>query len=181
MVDIIKNYEDLEPFKDHGARVIRFEGAVEFKCSISVPGDYIEAGWSIEAGGSIEARDYIKAGGYIKARGNIKAGGYIFSYMFNISAKVIISKLLPFGRHFWADMPPLKKWRSQILDKSKCWDDLRAMPTPDEANEICAWEGWHPILKCQLEMFFGLKEQCIWNEDEQRLKEEANDQSNDYV
>jgi hypothetical protein len=54
-------------------------------------------------------------------------------------------------------MPPLKKWHAQILDESKCWDDLRAIATREEAADICAWEGWHPILKAQLEMFFGLK------------------------
>ncbi|CAK0779105.1 hypothetical protein CCP2SC5_880011 [Azospirillaceae bacterium] len=53
-------------------------------------------------------------------------------------------------------MPPLKKWRALILDGKKCWDDYRNMLTPAEAREVCAWDGWHWILRAQLEMFFGL-------------------------
>jgi len=31
----------------------------------------------------------------------------------------------------------------------------------EEAEKICAWEGWHWILRAQLEMFFGLKEKYV--------------------
>jgi hypothetical protein len=35
------------------------------------------------------------------------------------------------------------------------------MLSREEAEEVCAWNGWHWILKIQLEMFFGLKEEHI--------------------
>jgi hypothetical protein len=54
-------------------------------------------------------------------------------------------------------MPPLQKWRDAILDDGTCWGNLRGQATPEEAAAICAWEGWHPILRAQMEMFFGLK------------------------
>ena len=94
----------------------------------------------------------------IEAGGSIKAGGSIFSFQFSISAKFIVSKTLPFWRKYWAEMPPMKKWRDLILNESKCWDDYRKAVTKREAKKICAWDGWHPILRAQLEMFFGLKD-----------------------
>jgi hypothetical protein len=30
------------------------------------------------------------------------------------------------------------------------------MLTKEEAEKVCAWDGWHWILRAQLEMFFGL-------------------------
>ena len=121
----------------------------------------IKAGWSIEAGGSIEAGRWIKAGGSIEAGEWIKAGRWIFSFYFNISASYIITKYLPFWREYWANMKPLKKWEQDILDMSNCWNDMRKLPTKDEAIKICNWSGWHWILRAQLEMFFGIKEKYI--------------------
>jgi len=73
-------------------------------------------------------------------------------------AKYIITKTLPLGRYFWAEMPPLRKWKKEIQTIGLCWDDYRQMITKAEAEEICRWKGWHWILRAQLEMFFGLKE-----------------------
>jgi hypothetical protein len=56
-------------------------------------------------------------------------------------------------------MPPLKKWRKQILDSSLCWEDCKEMISDTEAKKICKWHGWHWILRAQLEMFFGLKKE----------------------
>jgi len=53
-------------------------------------------------------------------------------------------------------MPPLKKW-GDIIKSEACWDELRQIPTKEEQNEICQWEGWHWILRAHLEMFYGLK------------------------
>ena len=131
-------------------------------------GGYIKAGWSIEAGryikadASIEAGGYIKAGWSIEAGGSIKAGGSIFSFIFDIQAKNLTTKTLPFYRKYWAEMPPLKKWRDKILDESLCWDDYRnEMITKAEAEKICKWNGWHPLLRAHLEMFFGLKDKVM--------------------
>jgi len=54
-------------------------------------------------------------------------------------------------------MPPLKKWKKQIINGGNCWNDLRNLLSKKEAQEVCRWDGWHWILKRQLEMFFGLK------------------------
>lgn len=81
----------------------------------------------------------------------------LFIRSFNF-ATFIATKVVPFGRNYWAEMPPLKKIKYKILDESCCWDDLRNLPTDDEKKEICAWDGWHWILKGQLECFFGLRE-----------------------
>jgi len=57
-------------------------------------------------------------------------------------------------------MKPLKGWKDAILEESKCWTDLRKLVSDEEAEKICAWDGWHPHHRWHLEMFFGLK-QCI--------------------
>ena len=140
-----------------------FDKSILCKKSLYIKsGGSIEAGWSINAGGSIEAGGAIKAGvsieagGAIKAGGAINAGDYIFSFIFDIKCKSLKTKRLPFWRNYWSAMPPLKKYSNQILEENLCWNDLREL-TKKDAKKICAWNGWHWILKAQLEMFFGLR------------------------
>lgn len=124
----IEKLEDLESFKDYENKILRFEESVDFKIKI-----LLKAGWSIEA------------------------GGWIFSFMFDISAKSISTKKLPFWRKYWEKMPPLKNFKKQILDDKFCWDNLKVLPTQKEKEEIVAWDGWHWILRGQLECFLELK------------------------
>jgi hypothetical protein len=143
-----------------------------------IAGGSIKADLFIKAGGDIKAGLYIKAdlylfikadlfikvggdieaGGPIKAGGSIEVNGYIYSSTFDISCKHFKTKTLPFWRGYWAEMPPLQKWKKEILDYNYCWNDLRNLPTKSEKIEICGWEGWHWILKGHLECFFGLKD-----------------------
>jgi hypothetical protein len=45
-----------------------------------------------------------------------------------------------------------------IRSLSFIWpNDKKPVLPPAGAADICAWNGWHPILRAQLEMFFGLK------------------------
>ena len=149
----------------------------------------IESGWSIRAGGNIESNWDIEARGPIAAKGNIiagrdvsswatieagghiEAGGCVHSYWFSILTQSLRTKTLPFYKDFWADMPPLRRWREKILktDNEYCpsyLEDLKRLVTKSEAMEICSWDGWHWILRAHLEMFFGLK-------DEYEIKKEA--------
>ena len=148
----IEKLEDLESFKDYENKILRFEESVDFKIKI-----LLKAGWSIEAGGSIEAGRWIEADEWIEAGEWIKAGWWIFSFMFDISAKSISTKKLPFWRKYWEKMPPLKNFKKQILDDKFCWDNLKVLPTQKEKEEIVAWDGWHWILRGQLECFLELK------------------------
>jgi len=134
---------------------INAEGSINAGVSIEAEGA-IKAGGSIEAEGSIKAGGSIEAGGAIKAGGAINAGDYIFSFIFDIKCKSLKTKRLPFWRNYWSAMPPLKKYSNQILEENLCWNDLREL-TKKDAKKICAWNGWHWILKAQLEMFFGLR------------------------
>jgi len=171
----IKTIEEFEKLLEPDKNRYFFDGSLKILCNINVKfsieitkslwikagggikaGGWIEAGGGIKAGEWIEAGEWIKAGGAIKAGGGIEAGGGIFSFTFEISAKWISSKILPFWRQYWAEMPPLKKWRKDILNHNNCWDKLRGLPTKDEALEICQWDGWHWILRGQLGCFFGL-------------------------
>ena len=114
---------------------------------------------AVEVSGKIEVkRLFTDAGESIKAGEYIKAGEWIFSFTFEIKCSTLSTKRLPFFREFYSDMPPLIKWRGEILSR-KCWDYYKNMLTKKEAEEVCAWEGWHWILKAQLEMFFGLKDE----------------------
>jgi len=74
--------------------------------------------------------------------------------------KKLITKTLPFWRKYWSEMLPLKNLSDEINNYDNCWDDLRKIGKP-YAIEICKWDGWHWILKAQLEMFFGLKSEHI--------------------
>ena len=109
----------------------------------------------------IFAKKWLSSGEGIEAGWGIEAGGGILSLTFEIIAKFIIVGRLPFWRKYWAEMKPLLPWREQILDESKCWADYRSMLTKDEAEEVCAWDGWHPVLRAQLEVFFGLKKKAM--------------------
>lgn len=147
----IKSKSDLDKFWQEDEQRYFVEGNLSVQCDLRIAYSlYVYSSLSIEAGG------HIKAGGYIEA------GGYIISFVFEIRATLLITKTLPFYRAYWAEMPPLKKWKDIILDRSKCWDDYTQAPTKEEAKEICKWDGWHPILRAQLEMFLGLKKQVKW-------------------
>ena len=158
---IVDGYIRAQSIESDGS--IESGGYIESSGSIK-SGRYIESGEYIESDGSIRSGGFIKSGGYIRSGGSIESGGsirsgeYIFSFTFSIVAKYIITKTLPLGRYFWAEMPPLRKWKKEIQTIGLCWDDYRQMITKAEAEEICRWKGWHWILRAQLEMFFGLKE-----------------------
>ena len=121
-------------------------------------GEHIAADEDIEASESIKADEPIKAGGHISAGGNISTDGYVFSFDHQISARSIATKGLPAWRKFWAEMPPLRKWREEILNLDLCWKDYKLLLTQKEARKVCAWGGWNWILRGQLECFFGFEE-----------------------
>jgi hypothetical protein len=92
----------------------------------------------------------IKTGGGIKAK-------FVFSHIFSVDCKFMQTTLLPFSRDFYAQMPPLQKFAEEIMDSKNCWDSLRELARPS-AEEICRWDGWHPLIKAQLMMYFQLCE-----------------------
>jgi len=104
---------------------------------------------------SIIKRD-IEAMRGIFARGDIYCGGYIFSFNHRVESASLHARTLPFSRSYWAAMPPLKKWRKAILSGIS-WDKMRTLPTKEEAEKICAWDGWYWLTRVHLEMFFGLR------------------------
>ena len=129
----INTQEEFEGYRNDKLKKYDFSlFSAELNCSI-----FCKVGYSLKVGGSLKAK-------------------YIFSFVFDIKCKKIKTTILPFYRNYWAEMPPLKKWHGAILDESNCWDDFKGMVTMEEAEEICSWDGWHWILRIQLEMFFGL-------------------------
>ena len=145
-MDVVKTIKDFEKFKNYDRKVVEFKGSVKFEVDV-----VLGEGWSI------------KAGGFIEAGGSIEAGGFIFSFVFDIQCKWFSTKTLPFWRKYWANMFPLRKWDRDILSE-KCWNELRKLPTKEEQKVICAWEGWHWILRGHLECFFGLKDKIYVEE-----------------
>jgi len=137
----------------------RIEGDLIFDGKIIFVNDCYVTG-NVKAGRGIEAREWIEAGEAIWAGGGIEAE-WVFSFTFSVSAKTITTKFLPFWRNYWAEMPPLKKWREDIMNDEKCWGDYPKMLTKKEKEEICAWDGWHWILRAQLEMYLGLKKEHV--------------------
>ena len=148
----IKTQAELEAVTKDG--IARFDGDVSVECRLKVPGIFILAI------GSIRFSEWatvwgIEAGGGIKAGSDIEAL-FVFSFRFEVGAKFLKTKLLPFWREFYAAMPPLAKWAALIRDEHKCWNDLRKAVTREESEEIVKWDGWHPLIAAQLRMFFGL-------------------------
>jgi len=134
---------------------IEVQGAID--CGDIVADGSIKSSRYICVLGNINVGRYVSAVEEIIAGESINAGWYIFSFDYIVKSAFISTKRLPFGRKFWAAMPPFKKWKREILSAA-CWNDLRSLPTKEEAIRICTWEGWHWLLRAHLEMFFGLKE-----------------------
>lgn len=109
-----------------------------------------------------------QAGSGIKAGSGIEAGTFVFSFQFYVRAKWIETQSLPFWREYWAEMSPLKPFAVEIRKESNCWNSLRALVSPEQAKEICAWEGWHPLLRAHLEMFFGLKKRVTLDDEKKK-------------
>jgi len=53
------------------------------------------------------------------------------------------------------DSPGTPAWRRAHGRKD---NHYKKMLSRDEAIAVCAWNGWHPILRAHLEMFFDLKD-----------------------
>lgn len=124
-------------------------GTIEVTGAIRCKNLRVKPGWSIRAG------RYIDAGGYIHAGGDIDADGLVFSAVFELSCSQLKTGKVPFWREYYLVCPILQKHHKVI--RERCWDAIREALKP-EAKEICAWEGWHPIVRAQLEMFLGLRE-----------------------
>ena len=115
------------------------------------------SGYSIISGGAITANGWITAHNLIEADGAVQTEHFAFSFNHAIVCETLRTKLLPYNRNYWAEMKPLRRWRADILNTDNCWEKLRALFTTADAREICAWDGWHPILRAHLEMFFNLR------------------------
>jgi hypothetical protein len=131
----------------------------------------IVSGCSIRCGNNIWSKDVISAVREIVAdkticvnAGGISAAYVLSSHTFNVNAQWLKTTILPFHRNYWASQLPLQCYAKQILDCTYCWDSLRELIQP-KAKQICAWPGWHPLLRAQLEMFFGLKEKVPFTPD----------------
>lgn len=141
---------------------IRSGGLLEVGGSINV-GEFVKADWNIKVVRWLIVKKSITSEGFIEVAGPIAAGDFIktskhvLSLSFDIRTLEIATKTLPFWRKFWAEMPPLRKFRSAILSNT-CWEELRDLPTLEEKKEICAWDGWHWLLRGQLECFLGLRD-----------------------
>ena len=144
---IINDEKQLEKYKKDNIYI--FENNVVFKINIITTN-------RIEAGGWINAGGWIKAGEWINA-------SYIFSFIFTVECKKLITTKTPFWREYYSEMKPLIKYKNDILNEDNCWHELREICQKD-AKEICEWDGWHPLIRCQLEMFFGLKNEHVFQD-----------------
>ncbi len=107
----------------------------------------------LDASGSIQAAFIIHAGGAIRAAGWVKCPN------FEIYCQSLRTKLLPLGRGFWASLPILAKWRDDILDAGKSFEDLRKLLTPEECQELANTRFGHWTLEGQLRMFLCVEDQ----------------------
>ena len=130
----INTQAEFDKYWDEDRNYFYFAGNLILKCSIEIKKSISIEGWLA-----------------------IEAGGFIFSFIFEVSAELIKTRTLPFWRKYYAEIPVLKKFREQILNDNFCWRDLRDLPTEIEKKEICSWDGWHWMLRGQLECFFNLK------------------------
>jgi len=128
---------------------------------------------------NIRVRETLKAVyGPIKAKGSINSGGVMFAAMDIIAGRNIKSDLFVmansyiikgerlttkvplYNKDFWGGFPPFKRHADKIMGWNDPWSFPKKAFTKEEAQKICSWKGWHPILRWSLEMGFGLKK-CI--------------------
>jgi hypothetical protein len=144
--------------KEDGEKNLEAGGNIYARCGVFCEEGSIVAGKNIISGDSILAECDLLAGGFIKAGGfiravNIKAGESVFTSTYEVKAMTLSTRSLPLSPSYFIEQPPFKRYR-EALDKELGWGDLRSA-TFLERNEICSWEGWHPLLRAQLRMFYG--------------------------
>lgn len=124
--------------------------------------DYIESQSFIFSFEWISSQSYIKVLDSMQAIGLIETENIecsnIWSNKNNIKCKSLKTRTLPFYREYYAGLKLLKKYKRLIMTTRNCWDEIRQGIEEEDIKEICEWEGWHPLIKCQVEMFLGVKD-----------------------
>ncbi|CAN5632569.1 hypothetical protein BH10ACI4_BH10ACI4_33220 [soil metagenome] len=139
--------------------------------SLSAGGDVsaraILVGESLTSSGRIRAQERIRVGQSITAHGQVEAGvqlhcgsfiktnAWILCPAFDIRCTELRSRLLPFGREFWAGLPMLSKWSAQLRDPKMCWADIRNLGDAEDAKAIASTRFGHWSLEGQLRVFLG--------------------------
>lgn len=100
--------------------------------------------------------------GYIKSFESILAGesligNFIETPTFDVVAHKLKTRYLPYSRLYYAELPILESIKDDIMNEDLCWDELREISQPLK-DTILGWDGWHPLVRLQIEMFFGLRE-----------------------
>jgi len=110
-------------------------------------------------------------GGYLNVGEDIIIGGalivknYVHSGSWRIRCKKLITHGIKSADEYWAAMPPFKNYKHLFEDEYFYCEDLQnKIHDEEKIKEIVYWEGWHPIQRAQLEMFFGLRREVPGNE-----------------
>lgn len=147
---------------------IKVVGQINCRLSISASGDIsagssIRSNWYIESGGNINVYGNISSEGTISAKEKITAWS-VHSQNFEVKCKILKTLGLPFSKSFWVHQLPLLKWKEDIINNDKTgWNSaefkkyIDELINLEEKEVICNWEGWHPLLRAQLQMFLGIK------------------------
>lgn len=135
-------------------------GMIEVNGHVDVRGLSIKPGWWLWVGGSLKVGEWLKVGRALKVGESLRvdtwlAAQSVESGHFSVRCSELRTSLMPLWREFYLPMPPLKKYEAVI--REECWYEIREALKPD-AEGICAWEGWHPLIRAQLQMFLGLRE-----------------------
>jgi cytoskeletal protein CcmA (bactofilin family) len=151
----------------HAAQEIRVGGSLTAgsdvsSCSIRVGENLtcsgrVRAEHVIEAGQSITAKGQIEAAIRIHCGGVIQTARWVLCSSFDICCTELRSQLLPYGREFWASLPMLAKWSTQLRDPKVCWPDIRHLATPQEMQEVASTRFGHWTLEGQLRAFLGIQ------------------------
>jgi len=116
--------------------------------------DSVEVAYDLIVGKNASISEYLHAGTTVFVGGTLTAK-YIVSDHYDITCKELkTSEILPVTS-YWAAFPPFNEWKNSLSNGEISCTRLRKMLNEEEMDKIISWEGWHPLQRAQLKMFFG--------------------------
>lgn len=122
---------------------------------IDIDGDVYVLGDIVANSGAIQATGNIVATGRIATPAGLHARS-VSSLVHDVRCKYLETRELPMGPAFYAGVPPTAgKFATLMALPAR---DTLSEQWREDAATLCAWDGWHALIRAQLRMYFGLSE-----------------------
>jgi len=114
--------------------------------------NYIEVGKNADIKRKLCVRKYVTVGG------SLIVNDYLVVDSNNVKCKELRTRGILPENGYWAAFPPFKNLKNKLLNNEISCEDMWKFLSDDEINEILSWDGWSPLQRAQLKMYFG---RCI--------------------